>query len=93
MAAQSKFSFMLVLCSRQIPAKANKLILSYLICGRDRERRLVGRQMVHMIASFFFVQIMGGAAASALGSAVGCRVEGRAIDTALGQCFIPNLSH
>ena len=24
-----KFSFMLVLCSRQIPAKANKLILSY----------------------------------------------------------------
>ena len=31
MAAQSKSSFMLVLCSRQIPAKANKLILSYLI--------------------------------------------------------------
>ena len=30
-AAQSKSSFMLVLCSRQIPAKANKLILSYLI--------------------------------------------------------------
>ena len=34
-----------------------------------------------------------GAAASSLGSAVGCRVEGRAIDTALGQCFIPNSSH
>ena len=27
------------------------------------------------------------------GSAVSCRVEGRAIDTALGQCFIPNSSH
>ena len=24
---------------------------------------------------------------------VGCRVEGRAIDTALGQCCIPNSSH
>ena len=35
----------------------------------------------------------GGAAASSLGSAVSCRVEGRAIDTALGQCFIPNSSH
>ena len=34
-----------------------------------------------------------GAAASSLGSAVSCRVEGRAIDTALGQCFIPNSSH
>ena len=34
-AAQSKFSFMLVLCSRQIPAKANKLILSYLILCTD----------------------------------------------------------
>ena len=34
MAAQSKSSFMLVLCSRQIPAKANKLILSYLIILR-----------------------------------------------------------
>ena len=34
-AAQSKSSFMLVLCSRQIPAKANKLILSsYLILYR-----------------------------------------------------------
>ena len=32
MAARSKSSFMLVFCSRQIPAKANKLILSYLIC-------------------------------------------------------------
>ena len=31
MAAQSKFSFMLVLCSRQIPAKANKLILSLIL--------------------------------------------------------------
>ena len=36
---------------------------------------------------------MVGAAASSLGSAVCCRVEGRAIDTALGQCFIPNSSH
>ena len=34
-----------------------------------------------------------GAAASSLGSVVGCRVEDRAIDTALGQCFIPNSSH
>ena len=34
-----------------------------------------------------------GATASSLGSAVGCRVECRAIDTALGQCFIPNSSH
>ena len=34
-----------------------------------------------------------GAAASSLGSAVSRRVEGRAIDTALGQCFIPNSSH
>ena len=33
------------------------------------------------------------AAASSLGSAVGCRVEDRAIDTALGQCFIPNSTH
>ena len=30
-AAQSKSSFMLVLCLRQIPAKANKLILSHLL--------------------------------------------------------------
>ena len=29
--AQSKSNFMLVLCSRQIPAKVNKLILTYLI--------------------------------------------------------------
>ena len=29
-------------------------------------------------------------AASSLGSAVSCRVEGWAIDAALGQCFIPN---
>ena len=36
---------------------------------------------------------VSGAAASSLGSAVSCRVEGRAIDTALGQCFIPNSSH
>ena len=34
-----------------------------------------------------------GAAASSRGSAVSCKVEGRAIDTALGQCFIPNSSH
>ena len=34
-----------------------------------------------------------GAAASSLGSAESCRVEGRAIDTALGQCFTPNSSH
>ena len=34
-----------------------------------------------------------GAAASSLGSAVSRRVEGQAIDTALGQCFIPNSSH
>ena len=33
------------------------------------------------------------AAASSLGRAVSCRAEGRAIDTALGQCFIPNSSH
>ena len=39
------------------------------------------------------VIISAGAAASSLGSAVSCRVEGRAIDTALGQCFIPNSSH
>ena len=39
------------------------------------------------------VHLRGGAAASSLGSAVSCRVEGRAIDTALGQCFIPNSSH
>ena len=38
------------------------------------------------------ISVMG-AAASSLGSAVSCRVEGRAIDTALGQCFIPNSSH
>ena len=31
MAAQIKSSFMLALCSRQIPANANKLILSYLM--------------------------------------------------------------
>ena len=31
----------------------------------------------------------GGGGASSLGSVVGCRVEGQAIDTALGQCFIP----
>ena len=30
-----------------------------------------------------------GAAASSLGSAVSCRVEGRAIDTALGPMFHP----
>ena len=34
-AAQSKSRFMLVLCSRQIPAKANKPILSYLILLED----------------------------------------------------------
>ena len=45
MAAQSKFSFMLVLCSRQIPAKANKLILSYLILIKNYKHAncLVGR--------------------------------------------------
>ena len=37
--------------------------------------------------------LLRGAAASSLGSGVSCRVEGRAIDTALGQCFIPNSSH
>ena len=36
---------------------------------------------------------IAGSAASSLGSAVSCRVEGRVIDTALGQCFIPNSSH
>ena len=38
-------------------------------------------------------QLQKGEAASLLGSEVGCRVEGRAIDTALEQCFIPNSSH
>ena len=61
--------------------------------------QLVGLFTVHKIKR---VHIMGktqcilfveGAAASSLGSAVGCSVEGRAIDTALGQCFIPNSSH
>ena len=32
---RAKTSFMLVLCSRQIPAKANKLVLSYL---REEQR-------------------------------------------------------
>ena len=40
-AAQSKSSFMLVLCSREIPAKANKLILSYLILSYKMEKERV----------------------------------------------------
>ena len=45
MAAQGKFSFTLVLCSRQIPAKANKLILSYLILSYLRYEYLVDKKM------------------------------------------------
>ena len=65
-------------------------------------RNLNGKQFYVMFAPFGMLESKrlgmpaltgGGAAASSLGSAVSCGVEGRAIDTALGQCFIPNSSH
>ena len=73
------------------------LTSSYIPGGILRGRSLKGVESVKCIwcvsvdeSSCF---ILPNSAASSLGSAVGCSVEGRAIDAALGQCFIPNSSH
>ena len=98
--SEIRFSLKIIVCAKSDHHNCPCDALMNITLKMHRDRPLIISNIVlekiqntHFLQSCLQSHACAGAAPSSLGSAAGCSVEGRTIDTALGQCFIPNSSH